>query len=66
MRSSLNPQDDKNWNLPEKKIDKTSLFIDNSLKAELLLEPTMRLNSKKKTRATRNPEVATKAYKTLF
>ena len=42
------------------------MFIDNSLKIELPLEATMRLNSKKKPKVTRNPKVAMKAYKTLI
>ena len=44
----MNLQGDKNWNLLKKKIDKISVFIDNSLKTELPLEVTMCLYSKKK------------------
>ena len=45
----MNLQGDKNWNPLNKKIDKMSVFIDNSLKNELPLEVTMCLYSKKKT-----------------
>ena len=48
-RDSMNLQGDKNWNPLKKKIDKMSVFIDNSLKNELPLEVTMCLYSKNKT-----------------